>query len=113
MFIEALLVGVLVWKFFSDWQHKREMSNLLDRFMSRNFDEYKYFEKKFPKDINIATKLQEGVLTEQAIDEKEEEHVKKFVSELEEDWGTDAIDKKRVPEIENESKINRVEDSQE
>jgi hypothetical protein len=113
MFIELLLVGVLVWKIVTDELHRKEVKELEDRLMARNFDEYKYFEKKFPKDVDIVHKAQkQSILTEQPIDAEEDIAVKKFVSGLEEDWSTEAIDKTNLPEIINEPKINREEDSQ-
>lgn len=112
MFEQLLLVGVLVWKIISDELHRKQIQKLEDRLMARNFDEYKYFEHKFPKDVEIVAKAQEkAVEVEHSFNEVESDNTKKFIDGLEEDWKTDEIDKARIPENINESKINRKEDS--
>ena len=110
VYLELLLVGVLVWHVVYVLLHRKDMSNLLDRLMARSFEEFKYYEHKFPKDVKIATKATEKMVEkEMSVDEVEDEATKKFAAGLEEDWGPDAIDKTKIAEILDESKINRKE----
>lgn len=106
IFLEALLVGVLVWHVVTEFLHRKERVQLLDRLMARNLDEYKYFEQKFPQDVKTVTKANEKLIEQEiATGEQEDAVTKEFVSGLEEDWGTDTIDKTQLSEIIKERKI--------
>ena len=100
MFINLLLVCILAWHIVSEILHRKERALLSDRLMARSFDEFKYYEEKFPKDVKIATKATEKMVeSDIAIDEAEDKKTKKFISGLEEDWGPDAIDKTELDKV--------------
>jgi len=100
IFLEALLVGVLFWHVISEFLHRLERQKLEDRLMARNFQEFKYYEEQFPKELKVVTKAREKEM-DKIFEEKEveDESVKKFKNEVEEDWSTEAIDSKKLMEV--------------
>jgi len=110
MYITIAFFSLFVWHVVSELLHRRERKELADRLMARSFNEFKYYEEQFPKELKVAEKVKKKEVEKLFEEQKEEAEItEKFIQGLEEDWLPDEIDKKKIPEINNESEDHREE----
>lgn len=107
--LEIIILVMIGGYAISEVFHRRERKDLLNRIMSRNFEEYQYYDKKYTRDLKEVDTLRKDIRKEQRIEAElpaeklveEKEAYEKFTKGLEEDWSEDEIDKKKVSEIIN------------
>jgi len=92
----ALIIALLILFIGERIWHERRIDKLLDRLMSRNFDEFNYYEKKYDKDLKQESKYYQKA--EELIDKEDNKagmtnivmedgkEVAVSLDDLEEDW---------------------------
>lgn len=97
-----IIFGLLILYAVSEIFHRRERKSLLNRIMSKDYGEYKYFVDKYPKDLKEVERIRKEVRKQPAneIDfsknPEDEKAYEKFVKGLEEEWSEDEIDKSKI-----------------
>lgn len=77
---------------------RKERDKLLNRIMSKNYEQYEYYEKKYDKDLDEVEKLREEdhadrkEFEEQDITQPVDTKATKFLENLEEDWDESELD---------------------
>lgn len=91
----GLFLLCFAWHVIREFQHRRDMSNMLDRLMSKNYSEYQYYDQKWQKDLAEveAMRKEERGSREEARSETpdasaatEDVAVDNFLKAYEEDW---------------------------
>ena len=91
----AMLVGQYV---YVEYRHNK----MLNRLMSRNYEEYKYYQEKYPRDLKEVDRLRQE--SKQG-DRKEVElqfhdpNTEKLLAKFEEEWGADEVDEEKLKEL--------------
>lgn len=107
--ILALIIagGAIVWNAVSSILHTKERKTLLNRVMARNYEEFKYYEEKYPEDIKEVKKIRAETreereeLKEEPLDEAK---ALEFEQHLEEDWNPEELDLETIKKgLKNES----------
>lgn len=100
----AIFATVVGYGLFADIQNRRERTKLLNRIMARDYKEFEYFDKKFKSDVDEEVNLRKE--TRQMIAETDASseaatppEVKKFLSEVEEDWTESDLDLQKLPKL--------------
>lgn len=107
--ILALIIagGAMAWNAISSILHAKERKTLLNRVMARNYEEFKYYEEKYPGDVKEVKGLREEARIEREETKKEpldEVKTKEFTQNLEEDWDSEEMDLEKIKEgLRNES----------
>lgn len=103
MEILALIIvgGAILWNAVSTIFNNKERRVLLNRIMSRNYEEFKYYEEKYPEDIKEVKKMRTETRTER--EELKEEpldiaRAEEFEAELEEDWSPEELNLEKIKE---------------
>ena len=109
--ILALIItgGAILWNAISSILHAKERKTLLNRVMARNYEEFKYYEEKYPGDIKEVKGLREEARTEReetksTTEPLDEARAKEFAGNLEEDWDSEELNLEKIKEgLRNES----------
>ena len=93
----ALIVVQAIW-------YEKRIKDMTDRLMATNFEEYKYYKKKYPTDLKEIEKLRkdarkEDTRTETELQFHNPETIKRL-GRFEEDWGAEEVDEKQLEEME-------------
>ena len=93
----ALMVVQAIW-------YEKRIKDMTDRLMATNFEEYKYYKKKYPTDLKEIEKLRkdarkEDTRTETELQFHNPETIKRL-GRFEEDWGAEEVDEKQLEEME-------------
>jgi len=92
MDISIIVIGLLtIWIIIKELKYERREDKLIDRIMSKNYQEYRYFQDRFQKDIAESDKVRAEMRERrEKIMNKEEvavPHTEKVdLSEFELDW---------------------------
>jgi len=92
MNISIIVIGLLtIWIIIKELKYERREDKLIDRIMSKNYQEYRYFQDRFQKDIAESDKVRAEMRERrEKIMNKEEvavPHTEKVdLSEFELDW---------------------------
>jgi hypothetical protein len=97
---------ILAFHWFRTRQWDKERNQLLNRIMARNYEEFKYYEEKYPKDIGELQKIRQEERKERGRDNTtppdimgdEAEAVARKIDGFEEDWGDEEVDQKAILE---------------
>lgn len=96
-------IGALV---FQNWLHIKERKSLLNRIMTRNFDELNYYETTHKSEIKKIQDQEKKLSKEDAEAEKKENQILKdnkkeqvFLEGTELDWKPEDVDLKKLKEI--------------
>ncbi|MCM8781735.1 MAG: hypothetical protein NC828_01595 [Candidatus Omnitrophica bacterium] len=83
----AFSTFVLIWFIIKDFLWERRQGKLLNRLMARNYEEFKYYEEKYKKDVKQNEKARD-ILIEQAMKEpsSSSKSNESDLEDLEEDW---------------------------
>jgi len=80
------------------------ITKLINRLMARNYEEFKYYQKKYPKDLKEMNKIRKETRDE---DQKKREEIEiqfhdpetiKRLERFDEEWGAEEIDAKKLEE---------------
>ena len=102
------LVGLVVLAGFyllERFWHRKDITKLLNRVMARNYEEYEYYDKKYPRDLKELDNIreQENKIRETNLEElrgeepfSTDEDIAKKIDEFEEDWKPEELDFQKV-----------------
>lgn len=101
--ILALIIagGAMAWNAISSVLHAKERKTLLNRVMARNYEEFKYYEEKYPEDIKEVKKMRADDREEREEPKEEpldDAKAREFEQHLEEDWSPDELDIEKIKE---------------
>ena len=99
---DALFIGATV---FIVVLFLKQQRNLLDRLMSKNYEQYEYFQKQFDEEVEELKKQRADV----RVENKEDAEIKKemdveygkekeFIEGTEEDWSEEDVDLEKLRE---------------
>lgn len=104
---DAMYLGVIAfmsWLFYKAWKlSKEERKELLDRIMSKNYEQFEYYQNMFQEEVEELKKMRGDAREIDEIDEeiKEEQDLeykkeKKFLDQVDEDFNEEDVD---LPEL--------------
>jgi hypothetical protein len=101
--------AVLLWHIASELLNRKERKELLDRIMSKNYQEYEYYKEKYPVDVEEVVKVRDEArnvraqspMTEQDFEKPLDPEVKQFLESTEVDWNPEEVDVAKLKEMLN------------
>lgn len=90
---------------YRDIINDRRVKDLLNRIMARSFDEHQYYAKKYDTDLKEVGKMRDEAREEReadlksAVDEDNSAEVDKIISNFDEDWGENEVDRTKIAKI--------------
>jgi hypothetical protein len=118
VYLFGAFIAVFVWHVVSTLLDRKERHELLDRVMSKNYQEFEYYNKKYPVDVEEVVKVREEArevrkespFTEQDFDKPVDDDVKQFLASTETDWNPEEVDVEKLKKMlrsEDDLKDNR------
>lgn len=103
LIVSLVAMGLLV---LQSYLFYRERSKLLDRIMAKTYDQFEYYDKIVPEEVDEVKRLRdEARVTRKfedeeakAIDEEYAEEREVLDTQFEEDWEADEVDLKKLKE---------------
>ena len=98
------VIAFMSWLFYKAWKlSKEERKELLDRIMSKNYEQFEYYQNMFQEEVEELKKMRGDAREIDEIDEeiKEEQDLeykkeKKFLDQVDEDFNEEDVD---LPEL--------------
>jgi hypothetical protein len=109
VYLVIAFLAVFAWHIASELLNRKERKDLLNRVMSKNYQEYEYYAKKYPEDVKEVTQLREEAravrgespMTEQDFAKPIDPDVEQFLASTEVDWNPEEVDVDRLKEMLN------------
>jgi hypothetical protein len=101
-YIIYLMFGYIIYR---DIINDKRIKDLLNRIMARNFEEHQYYAKKYDKDLKEVGKMRDEAREERdndlkdVVDSELDNEEKKIMSEFDEDWADNEVDKTKVADL--------------
>ncbi len=110
MYLFIAFCAVFLYHVYSEEKNRRERKDLLNRIMSKNYQEYEYYDKKYPADVKEVEAIREEArdirgtspMTEQDFEKPLDPEVKQFLESTEVDWNPEEVDVDKLKEMLNE-----------
>lgn len=107
MYFFFAFMALLAWHIASELINRKERKDLLNRVMSKNYQEYQYYETKYPADVEEVVKLRDEArdsrettpLTEENFSKPLDPEVKQFLESTEVDWNPEEVDVDKLKEM--------------
>lgn len=107
MYLFIAFCAVLVWHIADSLLSRKERRELLNRIMSKNYQEYEYYAQKYPEDVKEVTKIRDEArevrgaspMTEQDFEKPLDPEVKQFLESTEVDWNPEEVDINKLKEM--------------
>lgn len=101
---------------------RKDMEKMLNRIMSRGFEEYQYYDKKYQTDLGELKKIrkeerkvrdyeEKDVFEDDSINKDDKEKVRKILKQYDSDYGIDEVDTEKVLEMEEE-RLQEIKDAE-
>jgi len=110
LFLAVALGALFIWHVFSEIQHRKTESTLMDRVMSKDLGEFNYFQRTHPVEVKALAKEIEATKAAPEMEttelrEPEDAAVSAFLREVEEDWMPTDLDPKAVRKLMKEQNM--------
>ena len=107
MYLFIAFCAVFIYHVYSEEHNRRERKDMLNRIMSKNYQEYQYYAKKYPVDVKEVEALRNEArdvrgaspMTEQNFERPVDPEVKQFLEGTEVDWNPEEVDVDKLKEM--------------
>lgn len=114
MYLFIAFMALLAWHVASELLNRKERKDLLNRVMSKNYQEYQYYETKYPEDVKEVVQLRDEArdsrgttpLTEENFSKPLDPEVKQFLESTEVDWNPEEVDVDKLKEMLTNGRID-------
>ena len=99
MFLGIGFLATLAWAVVKDAIAQRRVDKLLNRIMAKHYEEFKYYEEKYPEDLKeLQTMRAESRVEQKEVVEHELfENDEIDLAQFEEDWAASELDQSKLP----------------
>jgi hypothetical protein len=101
--MEYIILALVGFNIVQYLVNQRRVNELLDRIMSKHYEEFKYYKEKYPDDLKELKKLRKDTRKEAMKESEIEFHdpdTLKRISRFEEDWGAEEVDARQLEAME-------------
>lgn len=94
LLLTTVILLFVALEFFRDWKYWNRIDRLLNRLQSQNYQEFRYYEDQYDKDLKNHDKQVKEILTNEQRDRSEESPEENILSpeDLEEDWNEEEVE---------------------
>jgi len=101
--VEGYIIYILLaYIIYRDVVYDHRLNKLLNRVMSKNYQEFEYYDKKYPGDLKEVDALRNEARDERKIDvpeDKEDIETREILEAFDEDWAPSEVDKTKVADL--------------